>query len=273
MGGKIAGESLMAWMRFLGKGGGKAIGYTVGNAGKLFFGGGLVVGSATGEGAMNTWKSWLGGDEDTSVTKMAGDAFFGKKAMEENDDNVLLAAGQSVLGRDTMQHMRDGVENMRDRASQTYENLVAKYSQSEYDRYMQMQQYAGAGGGYPVSSGGGGGGESWMSGLSPFKSIQDLITRVTGGNTNMMAMASLIPAAMLMFGNFGWLGKIASLFLGNYALKSMRHGQQQDYAARYRNNYDASLATAQAQQEREQRQQQERQRDIFDGAVLRTRSI
>ena len=37
--------------------------------------------------------------------------------------------------------------------------------------------------------------------------------------------AALIPAAFLMFGNFGWMGKIASLFLGSLAMKNMRMQQ------------------------------------------------
>ena len=40
-----------------------------------------------------------------------------------------------------------------------------------------------------------------------------------------MSLAALIPAAFLMFGNFGWMGKIASLFLGSLAMKNMRMQQ------------------------------------------------
>jgi hypothetical protein len=63
-----------------------------------------------------------------------------------------------------------------------------------------------------------------FSALNPFNSIGQLANSFWNGGSG-MSLAALIPAAFLMFGNFGWMGKIASLFLGSLAMKNMRMQQ------------------------------------------------
>ena len=59
-----------------------------------------------------------------------------------------------------------------------------------------------------------------FSALNPFNSIGQLANSFWNGGSG-MSLAALIPAAFLMFGNFGWMGKIASLFLGSLAMKNI----------------------------------------------------
>ncbi len=63
-----------------------------------------------------------------------------------------------------------------------------------------------------------------FSALNPFDSIGQVANSFWNGGSG-MSLAALIPAAFLMFGNFGWMGKIASLFLGSLAMKNMRTQQ------------------------------------------------
>ena len=63
-----------------------------------------------------------------------------------------------------------------------------------------------------------------FSALNPFDSISQVANSFWSGGSG-MSLAALIPAAFLMFGNFGWMGKIASLFLGSLAMKNMRMQQ------------------------------------------------
>lgn len=63
-----------------------------------------------------------------------------------------------------------------------------------------------------------------LSMLNPFNSLGSLVGSITQGGSG-LSLAALIPAAFLMFGNFGWMGKIASLFLGSLAMKNMRQPQ------------------------------------------------
>ena len=112
------------------------------------------------------------------------------------------------------------------------------------DQQMAMQ------GQYPTQQGQG----MSLSDFSPFTGFKNLLNTVTGGNTNMMSVAAMIPAAMLMFGNFGWMGKIASMMLGSMALKNMNHPapqqnmhmqyQPQMVQERYQQNYHQQLAQA-----------------------------
>ena len=55
----------------------------------------------------------------------------------------------------------------------------------------------------------------------PFNGIGQLVNSFWNGGSS-LSLAALIPAAFLMFGNFGWMGKIASLFLGALAMRSMQ---------------------------------------------------
>lgn len=65
---------------------------------------------------------------------------------------------------------------------------------------------------------------------NPFSSISQMVGGLTGmGNTNSMNLAALLASGFLMFGNFGWMGKVISLLTGNMALKSMR--QQPAYVS------------------------------------------
>lgn len=56
--------------------------------------------------------------------------------------------------------------------------------------------------------------------LSPFASLGNLLGGLTSGTG--LSLSAMIPAAFMMFGNFGWMGKIASLFLGALAYKNMK---------------------------------------------------
>ncbi len=55
-----------------------------------------------------------------------------------------------------------------------------------------------------------------------FNSVPQMIGNMTGGHVTLSNLAALIASGYMMMGPFGWFGKIASLLMGNMALKSMR---------------------------------------------------
>lgn len=55
--------------------------------------------------------------------------------------------------------------------------------------------------------------------------LGDLLGNLTSGKG--LGLAALIPAAFLMFGGKGWMSKIAGLFLGLFAFKTMFQPQRQ----------------------------------------------
>ena len=48
---------------------------------------------------------------------------------------------------------------------------------------------------------------------------------LTGGNVSKMNLASLALSSYMMFGPFGWLGKMASLMLGGMTMRNINHRQ------------------------------------------------
>ena len=205
-----------------------------------FVGGGIAAGQLNGNGALRTWANWLGGgDEKETLAEKVNRNLNGDKAKGGNilGDTLDSVAGdgaaQAVV--DTVKDVKDGAVNV---ATATKDTVVSGvdaargFVSNHVPSLPSMNQYADqqvlqAQGQYPVQYQGQlpaqQGGVTSLADFTPFTSFKSMLNTVTGGNTNMMSVAAMIPAAMLMFGNFGWMGKIASLMLGSMAVKNMNH--------------------------------------------------
>lgn len=233
------GPSLIKGTFNMGKG---AFRFAAKNPKFSFIGGGIAVGSYTGNGALRTWANWVGGgDSKETAAEKLNRVINGDKAQ---GGNVIGNTIDSVAGEGTAQEIADTVRTVKDGAASVAgatkdavvngvdaaRGFVAGHtpgtpSMNQYvDQQMAMQ------GQYPTQQGQG----MSLSDFSPFTGFKNMLNTVTGGNTNMMSVAAMIPAAMLMFGNFGWMGKIASLMLGSLALKNMNHpAPQQNMQMQY----------------------------------------
>ncbi len=233
------GPSLIKGTFNMGKG---AVRFAAKNPKFSFIGGGIAVGSYTGNGALRTWANWVGGgDSKETAAEKLNRVINGDKAQ---GGNVIGNTIDSVAGEGTAQEIADTVRTVKDGAASVAgatkdavvngvdaaRGFVAGHtpgtpSMNQYvDQQMAMQ------GQYPTQQGQG----MSLSDFSPFTGFKNMLNTVTGGNTNMMSVAAMIPAAMLMFGNFGWMGKIASLMLGSLALKNMNHpAPQQNMQMQY----------------------------------------
>lgn len=88
----------------------------------------------------------------------------------------------------------------------------------------------------------------------PFGGIGQLASSFWNGGSG-LSLAALIPAAFLMFGNFGWMGKIASLFLGTLAMRSMCQPTQLTLPQQqipYQQQYQPQLVQVQPQYQPEE---------------------
>lgn len=233
------GPSLIKGTFNMGKG---AFRFAAKNPKFSFVGGGIAVGTYTGNGALRTWANWVGGgDSKETAAEKLNRVINGDKAQ---GGNVIGNTIDSVAGEGTAQEIADTVRTVKDGAASVAgatkdavvngvdaaRGFVAGHtpgtpSMNQYvDQQMAMQ------GQYPTQQGQG----MSLSDFSPFTGFKNMLNTVTGGNTNMMSVAAMIPAAMLMFGNFGWMGKIASLMLGSLALKNMNHpAPQQNMQMQY----------------------------------------
>lgn len=57
--------------------------------------------------------------------------------------------------------------------------------------------------------------------------VHSVASELTGGNVSKMNLASLALSSYMMFGPFGWLGKMASMMLGGMTLRNINHRQSE----------------------------------------------
>ena len=253
--------------------------------------GGVIAPLAVGGTAMAARASWGVVFNDKTLVQAASEEVVGDKGLVGaagdvlvgDKNNIVDAAGERILGKDRVEKISDTAEavadttkkvvgaagNVAEGAGEAVTNLVSGRSSSDgspspqqampqqamsqqqlYEAYQQqaMQQ--------PQNGG-------LFSMLNPFNAISNVIGGVANGGSG-MSLAALIPAAFLMFGNFGWMGKIASLFLGSLAMKNIRQQQSQSY-----NPYPQVVQTP--QQNYEQLALASRQND--DNVVHRGRGV
>ena len=218
----------------------------------------IGVGAVTGDGALKTAANvakWAAVSKDQrekgaveafasdALDTVGGDGFSDK--LKATANKVLDKTGEVVdSGR---QSFSDGFEAVRERVVQAYESgkdFVTPSGDSQapralpadidwsnltedqkyYIAMMQQQQ--------PTT---GGGIMNTLSNLSPMKSFQSLLGELFGGGKT-TSLAAAIPAAMLMFGNYGWMAKIASVMLGGFAYKNAKMAQQQENISRQQSN-------------------------------------
>lgn len=224
----------------------------------------VAVGVALGEqakenykagGAVDALKGKVAGQDavDQSVGQVVVDGVAGEGTYQKAGTtvgNVVDGAGNVITA------VGQGVQNAYHGAGEIVTNLMQgqggqQQPMTDQQIYQAYQQQALA---QQQPQGGG-----LLNMLNPFQSISNLLGSVTNGGTG-MSLAALIPAAFLMFGNFGWMGKIASLFLGSLAMKNMRQqqvlapssviqqGQQQQFVvAPVQEQYNQQIALANQQ--------------------------
>ena len=224
------------------KNGGEIINGVRQNEGTVHFIGRHTLGTKVGKAAMVVggaygWGKYSGQGVFSAAGDVAENVFLdeehrGKGAVvgavrQTLDTAAGRGSAEELSGKvdEAMVALGKGKDAVLDTASGMYHSAASSFS-APPGGMPTMQQYADqqmAYGGYPQQAQRQGLG---LSSFNPFNGFTDLLNKVTGGNTNMMSALSLIPAAMLMFGNFGMMGKVASLFLGSFALKHINHPQQ-----------------------------------------------
>lgn len=215
-------------------------------------------GAVTGEGGFKTavnLAKWLGiskDNQDKGLVEGVSSDVIDAVAGEGSADKVKKLVGDGIeKGKEVMssgkENFSDGFHDVRERVIEAYESgkgylhsssgeqsamaLPADMDWSnlteEQKYYIAMlhQQQPATGGGIMNS----------LSNLSPMKSFQSLLGELFGGGKT-TSIAAAIPAAMLMFGNYGWMAKIASVMLGGFAYKNAKQAQQQENMARQSTN-------------------------------------
>ena len=192
------------------------------------------------------WKYFM---NDQSLLEQATEVALGDEASQGlKDGGVVGGVKSAVFGTDGAnksigENVVDGVvgEGAYHQIGQTAGNVIDSAGNVFHSAGQGVQQvFNGSGQMQPGSMMQGGGLQL------PFGGIGQLVDSFWSGGSG-LSLAALIPAAFLMFGNFGWMGKIASLFLGSLAMRNMRQPQMliaPQQQIQYQQQYQPQLAQA-----------------------------
>ena len=201
-----------------------------------------------GEVGLKNWKGvaagvvgWKVFSQGHGLVEVASDAILGKdgkdKGLVKKLDETLRGDSDKGLGEQTVdlvlgdgatEKIVDGVqsagEKIQEGAEAVKENIAGAFSSS--NDAMQTQQW-------PAVNQMNDMGAGIASSLSPFSSLGGLAAGLTSSHFPFTSVAGLVAAAFLMFGRFGWMGKISSMLLGSLAMNNFRQQTQQSAVAAY----------------------------------------
>ena len=164
-------------------------------------------------GSKNEDKSLVENVTDTAVGEGTYDKMVGAaKTAVDTAGKALDAAGRTA---------GDGVDSLRQRFSgaSSPDATMAGMSEAELYEYYQQQALKQGRGQTPDQQNRG-----ILSFLLDNSGIGNLLKGFSMGGTG-MNLAALVSSAFLLFGNFGWMGKIGGLLLSGLAVKNMRRSQ------------------------------------------------
>lgn len=223
------------------------------------------------KGLLNFAKERIGGEEtkDKGIANVAVDLALGKDVDENGKDksisertvntvfgdgsyDTIKNAGGAVVdettslyqtGKNTVADVAGGVRNLyndgRNMVNGVFDgngmvsNGNGGYIDPTTQQYPSYAQYAG------LQQANNGMLSGFMGGMN------NALDTVSGGNVSKMNLATLVLSAYMMFGRFGWLGKMASLMLGGMTLKNIN------------NHHQSNMQPVQSQQQvQSQRQEQ-----------------
>ena len=190
-----------------------------------------------GEVGLKNWKGvaagvvgWQVFAKGHGLVEVASDAILGEdgkeKGLVKKLDETLRGGSEKGLGEQTVdlvlgegatekivdgvqsagEKLQEGVEAVKDTVSGVFTSTRESMQDQSWPQMSQMQNM----------------GAGVAHSLNPFTSLAGLVGGLTGGHFPFTSVAGLVAAAFLMFGRFGWMGKIASMLLGSLAMNNLR---------------------------------------------------
>ena len=196
-----------------------------------------------GEGVLNFWGRKFGGSDftDKGVGAKAKELAFGKGA----EDKSALGAGYDFIAGDgAAEKLGNQIAELGDKVQEKFGDARDAIKEQLHGSDIQeagMQQpgfdnsylrYAN----YPLNTMadngqlgyGSYGGQNNNGGF--FGNIKNFISNLFGNKDATMGTAAVAAAAWLLFGRFGWLGKVGGVLAGYWGLNNMKSGLTQTYA-------------------------------------------
>lgn len=179
------------------------------------------------------------GNTTSAVVAGAGAGYVGWKKLS-TDKSLVRIVGDAVIGEDTCDSVSQTVSTVTQlpgKAIDTIDGLTqtvdgATTQMSGIGKFMQN-----------------------MSGGNFLDGIGNLLSNIVNGRVTGMSLMGLIASAVLLFGRFGWFGKIAGAMLGMMILGN-NMGASQAQAAQQTTSQQQSNAAAERTETTQARQSQ-----------------
>lgn len=211
----------------------------------------------TGRNLLPDMMKSLGGEDAAKkgLVGVVGDMTLGKKSDGQGNEVGMVANLSDVLfGEGTYENIRTGVGSVVGEAAGVYQGVkggVVSAVGAGTDLYEAGKETIGQyfSGNGMVANGNGGYydpstppypsasqmmGADMLSATSPrqgglagtmMNGVNAVANELTGGNVSKMNLATLALSSYMMFGPFGWLGKMASLMLGGMTMRNINQRQ------------------------------------------------
>ncbi len=140
-----------------------------------------------------------------TATIGAGVGYVGWEALV-NDKPVMQTVGDTILGEDTNKAVKETVHGTVGAVGDTI-GAARDAIGGVTDAVSNVNNAASSWGGIGTFMGN-------ISGGNAGNMFSNLFSNIFTGKVSMMSMLGLIASALLIFGRFGWLGKIAGALLG-----------------------------------------------------------
>lgn len=140
-----------------------------------------------------------------TATIGAGTAYVGWQALV-NEKPIVETVGETLVGKETNEAIKEGVHGTVSATAETVgaaKNVIVGAGEAVNNLNDTATSWGGIGDFFHNVTEGNG-----------MNMIGNLLGNVFSGKVSMMSMAGLVAAGMLIFGRFGWMGKIAGALLG-----------------------------------------------------------
>lgn len=199
--------------------------------------------------------SWVGAKGSTSALRNVAAGYIGWNVLvkgdglvdtgkyvlfgsEKSKQSILGAVTDEVVGEGASKAVVDGARNTIDKVEETAKAVKNELTgiglpSSQSLDYPVNPQYSVNGdyqtnpNMYPQVQ------YSQTSDGGPLSSINDMVNRMSNGRMNTSNLLELMTAAYLMFGRFGWLGKLGSMIVGSSAVRDMQNRRSYNQMAQY----------------------------------------
>lgn len=153
-------------------------------------------GKSMGNAALHPSQTLRGAGQAVKTATIGGAVGYVGWQKLATDKSVVRIVSDAVVGEETTDALTDGMHDLKERAGDAVDKVSGAVAgiDSKLDGVSNFLHQASGGGAMDM--------------------LGNFFRNLGRGNVSGLSIAGLVAAALLIFGRFGWLGKIAGAFLG-----------------------------------------------------------